>query len=205
MAKLIYFLFLLVLTVNIVSAEASPANNEPGSSKAVKYQSSIKMTIKKISSISDLFISNLLLISQTYKALSSAKNVSYSGDGDEKNNDSDFNRNNYSTENYDSDSNILSITNYEFVYQTNSVGSKSWMVQNKYYSVQIGSFKKFDNALNYYNQLRRKHYPVYMQYTDFHHKSFVRVKIGKYSSFHEASAMRNKLRKAGYKQAIIKR
>lgn len=203
MAKLGFSLIILLLTVNSVSAAVSLGNDELNTSKAAAPMSGIKLTVKKISTLSDFFIPNLLLISQSYKSLLSVNHVSFSGDNNipgEENKDAGFNMNNYSTQNYDANSNTLNITNYIFVYQTNITSQ----VQNKYYTVQIGAYKKFDNAMKYYNLLKKRHYPVYMQYADIHHKSIIYLRVGKYLRYRDASALRNKLRKTGFTHAEIK-
>jgi len=72
-----------------------------------------------------------------------------------------------------------------------------------YYTVQVGSFSKKDNAENLVQKLTQQGYPAYIEEVTSDQNPSYRVRVGKLSSRQEAANLEEKLSKEGYPTKVF--
>ncbi|MDD5154996.1 MAG: SPOR domain-containing protein [Candidatus Omnitrophica bacterium] len=80
--------------------------------------------------------------------------------------------------------------------------NKDWSCPVSYYTVQVGSFSKSQNAKNLTQRLIQKNYPAYIEEAGAQGKITYRVRVGKFNSQQGAADLADKLSREGYPTKI---
>jgi len=84
------------------------------------------------------------------------------------------------------------------------MGKKKYKKQNKnlFYSIQLGVFKKKENAKKLYRRFKKKKYSAFIDKSKVNGRSIYKVKIGKFKTEKSAEKFAKKLKRQGYETKI---